>query len=838
MAKKKVPLTERSIWYWLFRSSWKLQGLLVFVIIITVVARVIPLEMQKRIVNEAIGMRKMDLLLQYCAIYLAAVLTASCLKYAINALQALLGQRALADMRKQLFAHIITLPMSFFRRTQPGMVVSSLITEIASAGDFVGMAISIPVTNVLTLLAFAGYLFYLNWVLALVSLAIYPMVLIIVPKLQRRVNRWNKRRVDATRDLSSSIGETITGIHEVHGNCSFEIENNKNETLVERLEHIRVIWNLYRFGVKVLNNLFTNLSPFFIFILGGYLTIKGQLQLGALVAFLSAQEKLYDPWKELMDLYQGYQEAVVRYRRTMEYFDTEPEHELEPEGREPYDLEGSVEVGNLSFVTPSGIALLDDIDFSLEPGQHLALVGFSGSGKSTLAQCICQLYKYSGGSVKLGGKEVGLMAKRDVVHNVGFVSQSPFIFSGTIRANLLYACVADVGAKRAEDGEGMPSLDDMISVLQQTGLFVDVLRFGLNTVIDPDGHEDLARRLIKTRKQFHEEFSDELADYVEFYDKRTYLQYASVAENLTFGTPNRQRFETENLMDDGFFRDFLAEADLNRPLLSLGAQLASQTVDILGNVPLDSVFFEQSPIGAEELDDYKVVAERLKRMNFHEMSEEDRKKLLLLGLRFTPGVHKMVGLPDMLERLILEGRALFMHKVSSEIPGAFTFYEKDRYIWGQTILNNILFGRAKTTNPRNLEKINQNIIALLVEDDFFEPIVNIGMGYEVGSRGDKLSGGQRQKLAIARIFLKDPPVLVLDEATSALDNKSQSRIQNLIETQYKGRNTVISVAHRLDIIKNYDQVAVMKAGKIAEIGAYDELLERKEMLHELVHGKK
>jgi ABC-type multidrug transport system fused ATPase/permease subunit len=110
------------------------------------------------------------------------------------------------------------------------------------------------------------------------------------------------------------------------------------------------------------------------------------------------------------------------------------------------------------------------------------------------------------------------------------------------------------------------------------------------------------------------------------------------------------------------------------------------------------------------------------------------------------------------------------------------------------------------------------------------------MEFQAGSKGDKLSGGQRQKLAIARAMLKAPNMLIMDEATSALDNKSQARIQNLLDTRWKGKSTLIAVVHRLDIIKNYDKVAVMKAGKIGEFGTYDELIAKKGMLYELEHG--
>lgn len=114
----------------------------------------------------------------------------------------------------------------------------------------------------------------------------------------------------------------------------------------------------------------------------------------------------------------------------------------------------------------------------------------------------------------------------------------------------------------------------------------------------------------------------------------------------------------------------------------------------------------------------------------------------------------------------------------------------------------------------------------------------MGMQHSVGTKGDNLSGGQRQKLAIARILLKKPPILIMDEATSGLDNESQARIQGLLETQWKGKSTLIAVVHRLDIIKNYDRVAVMKAGKIVELGTYDELFHQKGILFELLTGNR
>jgi ABC-type transport system involved in Fe-S cluster assembly fused permease/ATPase subunit len=574
-----------------------------------------------------------------------------------------------------------------------------------------------------------------------------------------------------------------------------------------------------------------------VFLLGGYLAIKGRLELGALVAFLSAQERLFDPWKDLIEFYQVYQDGRINYDKTMRYFDTEPEHEIEPRDRDPLQLESSVEVKDLSFTTDTGIHLLDGINVSLKPGEHLALVGFSGSGKSTLALCIGQLYKYTGGSIMIGNHEVSELTKKDMINNIGFVAQSPFIFDGTIEENILYSTMARIDDNGQRGNGEMPTLDDIIAVLHQTGIFVDVLRFGLNAILAHDQNEELVKMIIRVRKNFQQDFGEELAEYVEFFDENKYMYFSSVSENLIFGTANKDGFADINLSRNEYFLNFLKTADLTRPLLSLGANLCRQTVDILGSLPPDSVFFEQSPIKAEELEDYKVLVEQLKKKKLHELTGEDRQMLLELALRFTPGVHKMAALPEMLETLILEGRALFRKKIAEDDPQAITFVQMSRYIYSQTILNNIFFGKTKIANPQAQERINQSIIQLLIEEDLLETIIEIGMHFQVGTKGDKLSGGQQQKLAIARIFLKAPNILIMDEATSALDNKSQARIQNLLETRWKKKNTVISVVHRLDTIKNFDKVAVMKAGKILETGTYDELMTRKGMLYELV-GKK
>lgn len=280
----------------------------------------------------------------------------------------------------------------------------------------------------------------------------------------------------------------------------------------------------------------------------------------------------------------------------MELFDIDAEHALEPEGRDPYTFRGAIEAKNLSFATESGIRLLRNVTFSLKPGEHLAVVGFSGSGKSTLAQCIGQLYRYNGGNLLMDGQEVSQLTKRDVVNNVGFVAQSPFIFTGTIEENLLYSSAAKLNGRGEIEPGLLPDRDDRIEVLQQTGIFADVLRFGLNTILSRDQHSELVEQIIRVRHNLQADFGDELSEYVEFYDLAKYLYYSCIAENLFFGTSNQDNFLEENLPQNEYFLNYLKRAGLMIPLIGLGAELCRQVVDILGNLPPDEVFLNKAPL--------------------------------------------------------------------------------------------------------------------------------------------------------------------------------------------------------------------------------------------------
>jgi hypothetical protein len=143
---------------------------------------------------------------------------------------------------------------------------------------------------------------------------------------------------------------------------------------------------------------------------------------------------------------------------------------------------------------------------------------------------------------------------------------------------------------RPPQRNGLPTLDDIIAVPHHSGIFADVLRFGLNTLLTPDRHQELVKSMTRVRRKFQEKYGAKLSDYVEFFDENAYLSYSDIAENLTFGTANHEEFSAVHLSRNDYFMTFLRDEDLLRLLISIGVQLARQTVDILGNLPPDNVF--------------------------------------------------------------------------------------------------------------------------------------------------------------------------------------------------------------------------------------------------------
>jgi ATP-binding cassette subfamily B protein/subfamily B ATP-binding cassette protein MsbA len=180
-------------------------------------------------------------------------------------------------------------------------------------------------------------------------------------------------------------------------------------------------------------------------------------------------------------------------------------------------------------------------------------------------------------------------------------------------------------------------------------------------------------------------------------------------------------------------------------------------------------------------------------------------------------------------RILLDG--IPVEKLSfASLRQSLGYVFQETYMFGTTILSNIRFG-----NPEASDEQVRAAARMAYAHDF---IMQLPDGYDtvVGERGVKLSGGQKQRIAIARMFIRNPAVVLLDEATSALDNASEAEVQKAFDTLLPGR-TVIAVAHRLSTVKEFDKIAVIENGRIAELGTYDELSHAGGVFSQLIRGQ-
>ena len=846
-----MRITRRPLFYWVTRRHRPLQFLLLLIIIGSLFFRVFPLEMQKRIINEAINLRDEQLLFLYCGLYVGAVTLASLLKYVINIIQTVIGQKILVEMRTELYHHILQLPLQFYRKMQPGTVISAMTAELNAIGFFLGGALAIPITSVLTFLVFAAFMINLSPLLAMLSLSIYPFELIVIPLLQRRYNRLNKKRIKNMRAMGNIVNEAISGIHEVHSNSSYSVEEKRLSSYVNTLYRILKKLFIVKYGMKFANNMFQSFGPFVLFILGGYLAIHGEFTIGALVAFLSAYEKVYDPWREMLEYYQNYQDASVRYKQIMKIFDLDPEHQQLPSGREVYNLKGDIELKQAGFSVGTGVKLLDKITARIKPNEQVALVGFSGSGKSTLALLIAQLYNVSRGSIHIDGKDITSLSKADISKNITMISQHPFIFTGTIRENLLYSAQAS-----SPEENQLPKREEIFQAIRNVGLEDDLLRFGFNMVLPRERVISLKQKFLNMRQIIHGELGDQFSKIVEFYDPHHFLRYCSLRDNIIFGESMTGEYDTRNLPGNLVFRSFIRKRGLEEGLLQLGFDIARKTVSLLKDIGDDEYFFQGSPMEPEDFDSYKNLVAKAAGKLPREKEQQD--KLLLLALRFIPAVHSITDMPQTMVSDIVAARHNFMDSIMKiDIDACFdsvshlknsgallalpTFQDEEtfipfcptEYLFKHSLKDNILFGATIREGPE-AERLQAVAIEAFQRERLLDEVLEVGLDFEVGSKGDRLSGGQKQKVAIARALLKDTPILIMDEATASLDNKSQAKVHELLEKEYKGAKTIIAVIHRLDMAPSYDRILVMKAGSIIEQGTYEELIDRQGAFYDLV----
>ena len=204
------------------------------------------------------------------------------------------------------------------------------------------------------------------------------------------------------------------------------------------------------------------------------------------------------------------------------------------------------------------------------------------------------------------------------------------------------------------------------------------------------------------------------------------------------------------------------------------------------------------------------------------MTEEQRGKLLSLPLRLVVAKHRLDVIDERMQQQLLEARRVFRDELPAESRDQIAFFDPAAYNAAASLQDNILFGKIAQGEADATQRVPA-VLGEVLDDMSLRPaIIDVGLDYNVGTAGSRLSLGQRQRAAIARAVLKRPDMMILNEATTALDGPAQAKVMEGLFQEFEGR-CLVWVLHRASLARNFDRVLVMSAGKLQEQGRFAEL---------------
>jgi len=362
-----------------------------------------------------------------------------------------------------------------------------------------------------------------------------------------------------------------------------------------------------------------------------------------------------------------------------------------------------------------------------------------------------------------------------------------------------------------------------------------VYTLGLRWRLDPEANPEAAARLLEARKALARRLSEDgIAHLVETYDADRFNLNASVAENLLFGTPIGPAFDFEALAENTYVLHVLAKVGLTDDLVEAGRQVAETMIELFADLPPDHEFFEQfSFISANDLPEFVAILGRIGADGTRALSRGDRTKLLSLPFKLIPARHRLDVLDQTMQDRLLEARKAFRADLPAETRSQVEFFDAERYNAAASVQDNILFGKIAYGEADAPVRVPSVLAEVVDELSLRQTIIDVGLDYNVGTGGSRLSFAERQKAGIAREVLKRPDLLILNEATSALDGQSQSRVTKGLKDEFAGRG-IIWVLHRADLTKNFDRVLVLSNGKLEEQGIPSELDNNESLMSMLI----
>ncbi|MCI5745041.1 MAG: ABC transporter ATP-binding protein/permease [Erysipelotrichaceae bacterium] len=392
----------------------------------------------RKVFNDFVINSNVKMIIIYCLMLLVLYVIRMFLRFFVQYQGHVMGVKMQAKMRSDMFSHLQELPYSYYDEHETGKIMSRMTNDLQNVSELAHHGPeNFFICGVMVVGSFA-YLFYVNWILALIIFACVPILVIISLLLRKKMrDAFNENRKNVAT-INASLESSISGIRvtKAFTNKDKEIEKfevGNNDYVVSRSKAYKAM-GLFSSSTSFIMDLFNVVC----ILSGGILAVYGKIKLPDYMAFVVSISSFISPLTTLINFVEQYQDGVTGFKRFLEIMD----EKVEVENKNVIDkvhINGSITFNHVCFSYPSSIKkVLDDISFTILKGQIVALVGESGGGKTTICHLIPSFYKATSGNIYLDDININDISFKTLRSAIGIVQQDVFLFNGTIKENILY----------------------------------------------------------------------------------------------------------------------------------------------------------------------------------------------------------------------------------------------------------------------------------------------------------------------------------------------------------------------------------------------------------------
>ncbi len=398
------------------------------------------------------------------------------LKYANSYLTDWISIKISNSVKEDLFKKLIYLDSKFYDENSSGLVISRFLSDPDTASKNVVESIKTLITAFTGSLGLIAVLLYNSWKLAFVGVIVLVCAFIPVSLIRKRVKKVSNASMVVGSGMTTNVNETYHGNKIISGYCLQEDIYTKFTTQIRELFTLSMSLTKRSGWLSPIMYFIASIGIAIVMVVGNHLIITGEMSTGSLASFITSLLLLYKPVKTLGSTLTNMQNIFVSMNRVFELFDLQPEIKDKENAKELKGIENNLTFKNVFFEYKENKPVLKDVSFEVKKGEMLALVGNSGGGKSTIVNLIPRFYDIKAGSIKIDGQDIRDFSLKSLRNHVSEVFQDNFLFSGTIRDNII------MGKKDATE-------EEIMEVVRAAHLddFIGTLKDGIDTVIGERG---------------------------------------------------------------------------------------------------------------------------------------------------------------------------------------------------------------------------------------------------------------------------------------------------------------------------------------------------------------